>query len=86
MCLKTGTTFETFNAEGNIPVANDLLIKNEIGLEISSCSSFKILAEILLGPVDFDVENEAIISVISSDVVGERKNEFGLRFLRKLEK
>ena len=66
---------EILSAEGKIPVAKNLLIKSEIGLEISNFSSFKILIEILLGPEDLDVEKEPITLAISSGVVGLKKIE-----------
>ena len=68
MFLKTGTTFETLRAEGNMPEVKERLIIKEIGSDISRFSSFKILIEMLFGPADFEVENEPII-VVTSGVV-----------------
>ena len=48
--------------------------------------SFRILTGILLGPLDFEAEKDLIILMISSGLTGWRKIEFGLLFLRKLEK
>ena len=48
--------------------------------------SFRILTGILLGPLDFEAEKDLIILMISSELTGWRKIEFGLLFLRKLEK
>ena len=48
--------------------------------------SFRILTGILLGPFDFEAEKDLIILMISSELTGWRKIEFGLLFLRKLEK
>ena len=50
----------------NIPVSKDLLISFAIGIEMSSGMSFKILAGMLLGPSDFDVEKDLIILMTSS--------------------
>ena len=75
MLLNTGTTFETLSAEGKIPEAKDLLIKKEIGSEISNSNSFKILTGILLGLVDFVAEKEPITLAISSAVAGHKKIE-----------
>ena len=71
---------------GNVPVSKDLLISFEIGIEISSQMSFRILTGMLLGPLDFETEKDLIILMISSGLTGWRKIEFGLLFLRKLEK
>ena len=57
MFLNTGTTFETLRTEGKTPVAKDLLIKIEIGSDISNLSSSRILTGILLGPEDLEAEN-----------------------------
>ena len=40
----------------------------------------------LWGLDDFDSENDPIILATSSEVVGERKSEFGFLCLRKFEK
>lgn len=79
-------TSEILRTEGNSPVSKDLLIKVEIGLEISRFSSFRILIGMLFGPEDLDSEKFPIILVISSGVVGLRKRELGFLNLRNLEK
>jgi len=62
--LKTGTTLDTFRAEGKIPSSKDLLIKVAIGLDISCLSRFSILIGIVFGPEDFEAEKELIILII----------------------
>ena len=84
--MKTGTTLEVLRRLGNIPVSKDLLISFEIGIEISSQMSFRILIGMLLGPLDFEAEKDLIILMTSSGLTGLRKIEFGLPFLRKSEK
>ena len=74
------------STEGKTPVAKDLLIKVEIGSESSCLNSFRILIGMLLGPDDLDGEKEPITLMTSSIVVGVKNIEFGLRFLRNLEK
>ena len=58
----------------------------EIGTEISSQMSFKILTGMLIGPLDFDPEKDLIILMISSGLTGWRKIDLGLLFFRKLER
>ena len=70
--------------EGKTPRLKDLLIKIDIGLEISRLRSFRILTGMLFGPEDLESEKLPIILVISTGVVGLRKKE--LRFLRNPEK
>ena len=50
-------------------MVKDRLIKKEIGSEMSHLSSFRILVGMLLGPDDFDVENDPIILVTSLGVI-----------------
>ena len=56
----------------------------EIGIDISSQMSFRILTGMLLGPLDFETEKDLII-LISSRLTGWRKIEFWL-FIRGSEK
>ena len=79
-------TLDTLNAEGKTPAEKDLLIKVEMGSEISRLSSLRTLTGMLLGPEDFEVENEPITLVISSGVVGAKKMEWGFGILKNLEK
>ena len=61
----------------------------EIGTEISSQMSFKILTGMLIGPLDFDAEKDLIILMISSGLTDWRKidlGHLGLLFFRKLER
>ena len=57
----------------------------EIGIDISSQMSFRILTGMLLGPLDFETEKDLIILMISSRLTGWRKIEFWL-FIRGSEK
>ena len=82
MLLKTGITLETLSAEGKTPAEKDLLIKVEMGSEISRLSILRTLTGMLLGPEDFEVENEPITLVICSGVVGAKKWNEGLEFSR----
>jgi len=61
------------------------LIKIEIGSDISNLSSSRILTGILLGPEDLEAEKEPITLMISSSVVGVKKNECGFLSLRNLD-
>ena len=73
--LWIGITFATFSFLGNIPIANDALKMIERYLDISSVSSHRILVGILLVlPIFLGLKFE-IISIISSFVQGEMKNE-----------
>ena len=68
-------TFANFSFSGNIPVANDVLKMTERCLDISSVSRLSILVGMLFGPADFlDLKFE-VISITSSFVQGEMKNE-----------
>ena len=71
-------TLEILRTEGKIPILKDLLIKVDIGLEISRLSSLRILIGMLFGPEDLESEKFPIILMISSGVVGLRKKELGL--------
>ena len=73
--LWIGITFTTFSFSGNIPVANHILKMIERCSNISSVSSLRILVEMLFGPADFLGLKFDIISIISSFVHGEIKNE-----------
>ena len=42
----------------------------EIGIDISSQMSFRILTGMLLGPLDFETEKDLIILMISSGLTG----------------
>ena len=73
--LNTGITLDTLSAQGKTPAEKDLLIKVEIGSEISRLSSLRTLTGILFGPEDFEAENEPITLAISSGDVGVKKME-----------
>jgi len=85
--LNTGTTLEILRVEGKVAFEKETLINWAIGIDIISfLRRLRILAGMLFGPVDFDKENKLITLVTSSGVVGDRKMELGLGFLRKPEK
>ena len=73
--LWIGITVTTFSFSGNIPVANDVLKVIERCSDISSVSGLRILAGMLFGPADFFGSKLKIISIISSFVQGEMKND-----------
>ena len=56
-------------------MANDILKMTESCSDISSVSSFRILAGMLFGPADYLGLKFEIVSIISSFVKGEMKNE-----------
>ena len=68
--MKTGTTFEVLRRLGNVPVSRDLFMNLEIGIDISSQTSFGIVTEMLLGSLDFDTEKYLIILMIFSGLTG----------------
>ena len=68
--MKTGTTFEVLRRLGNVPVSRDLFMSLEIGIDISSQTSFRIVTEMLLGSLDFDTEKYLIILMIFSGLTG----------------
>ena len=73
--LWIGITFVTFSFLENIPVANDILKMIERVADTSSLSSLRILVGMLFGRADFLGLKFEIISIISSFVQGEMKNE-----------
>ena len=73
--LWIGITFATFSFLGIIPVANDVLKMIERCSDISSVSSLGILVGMLFGPADFLGVKYEIISIISSFVQSQMKNE-----------
>ena len=73
--LWIGITFVTFSFLENIPVANDILKMIERVADTSSLSSLRILVGMLFGRADFLGLKSEIISIISSFVQGEMKNE-----------
>ena len=73
--LWIGIIFANFSFSRNIPVANDILKMIERCSDISSVSSFRILVGMLFGPADFLGLKLEIISIISSFVQSDMKNE-----------
>ena len=69
--MKTGTTLAILQIFGNTPVANDLFIRVDKGMEIVSWISFKIFVGMLFGPKVLLFFKVFIRSDISLGVVGE---------------
>ena len=85
--LWIGITFATFSFLENIPVANDILKMIERVADTSSLSSLRILVGMLFGRADFLGLKFEIISIISSFVQGEMKNESqlgGVKYSKKV--
>ena len=73
--LWIGTTFATFSFSGNIPVANDVLKMIERCSDIYLLAVLGFFVGMLFGPAEFLGLKFEIISIISSFVQGEMKNE-----------
>ena len=80
--LWIGITLAVFKRVGKVPVVKERLNKSVSCSEMSFLSIFKTLLGILYGPVDLLISREEIIILISSLLVGERKNESGFSFVR----
>ena len=65
-----------------MPVVKEMLNKSASCSEMSFLSIFETLLGILYGPVDLLIFREERIILISSLLVGERKNESGFSFVR----
>ena len=78
--LWIGITLAVFKRVGKVPVVKERLNKSASCSEISFLSIFKIA--ILHGPVDLLTSREERINLISSLLVGERKNVSGFSFER----
>ena len=65
-----------------MPVVKEKLNKSASCSEILFLSIFKTLLGILYGPVDLLISREERINLISSLLVGERKNVSGFSFER----
>ena len=81
--LNTGITCADFNKLGKIPFSKELLMTAERGIEISFLIFLIFLyVGMLLGPVLLFELRVCIKSDISSGVVGVRKNDSAIGFLR----
>ena len=80
--LNTGITCAVFNKLGKIPFSKELLMIAEREIEISFLIFFRIDVGMLLGPVVLFELRVCIKSDISSGVVGVRKNDSAIGFLR----
>ena len=67
---------------GKVYVVKERLNKSASCLEISFLSIFKALLGIMYGPVDLLISREKRLNLISSLLVGERKNVSGFSFER----
>ena len=77
-----GITSAIFKRVGKVPVIKERLSKSASCSKASFLSTFKILLWILYGPLDLLISREERIILISSLLVGERKNKSGFLFLR----
>ena len=68
-----GITFAILSRFGNMPWLKDRVVISLEGFENSFLNNFKILVEILFGPLALFLFIELIRSSISSVRVGERK-------------
>ena len=81
--LWTEITLAVFKRVGKVPVLKERLNKSASCLEILLfLSIFKTLLGILYGPVDLLISREERKNLISSLLVGERKNVSGFSFER----
>ena len=80
--LWMGITSAIFKRVGKVPVIKERLSKSASCSKVSFLSTFKILLGILYGPLDLLISREERIILISSLLVGERKNKSGFLFLR----
>ena len=75
--LWIGLTLAVFKRVGKVPVVKERLNKSASCSEISFLSIFNTLLEILYDPVDLLISREERINLVSSFLVGERKNVSG---------
>ena len=80
--LNTGITCADFNKLGKIPFSEELLMIAERGIEILFIIFFRIDVGMPLGPVLLFELRVYIKSDISSRVVGVRKKDSAIGFLR----
>ena len=80
--LWIGITLAVFKRVGKVSVVKERLNKSASCSEISFLRIFKTLLGILYGPVDLLISREERINLISSLLVGERKNVSGFSFER----
>ena len=80
--LWIGVTLAVFKGVGKVPVVKERLSKSASCSEMSFLSIFKTLLGILYGPVNLLISREERINLISSLLVGERKNVSGFSFER----
>ena len=80
--LWIGITLAVFKRVRKVPVVKEKLNKSASCSELSFLSIFKTLLGILYGPVDLLISREEKINLISSLLVGERKNVSEFSFER----
>ena len=80
--LNSGITGAVFNKLGKISLSKELLMIGKRGMEISFLIFFRIDVGMLLGPLHLFEMKVCIKSDISSGVVGVRKNDSAIGFLR----
>ena len=80
--LWIGITLLVFKRVGKVPIVKERLNKSASCPEMSFLSIFKTLLGLLYGPVDLLISREERKNLISSLLVGERKNESGFSFVR----